>query len=163
MPIRHPRNFFDEFVMPSYAEWRSNELIEWKAKMAVGNLDTMAETCFVYWEEIDPKKIHNLNTARQYREFLSANECSDLGLVWDIHDTHKHIELDSTRSGGRKVTKANQTKKESLGWDGPWDETKWDADPSLVVTKGDGGKRDLSAILKNVMEMWERLLSQWGI
>ncbi len=44
-----------------------------------------------------------------------------------------------------------------------WGEGLWGSPPQLVVTLDNGDKRPLTAIMKNVMEMWERLLLGWGI
>lgn len=161
---RHPRLFFDKFVKPPFEDWLTDELCNWKAKTTVANLDIMAETCFVFWKSTDASKLNNVTKARKFREFLVQSECEDFGLVWDIHDAHKHIELTVSRSGGREVNRSDQTDVMSLGWDeATWDEGRWDSPEELVVTTDSGSKRSLIAIAKNVIEMWERLLAEWGL
>lgn len=159
---RHPQIFFDEHVKPPFEEWVADELSEWKAKATIANLDIMAETCFRYWQSNDATKVRSVNSPRQYREYLVQSECVDFGLVWDIHDAHKHIELTQDRSGGRKVKRSDQTGVESLGWGvARWDEGKWDGPPQLVVTTDSLEKRPLISVAKNVIDMWERLLLDW--
>lgn len=161
---RSPRSFFDEIVEPSFRSWLADELCEWKAKAAVSNLDIMAATCFVFWNAVDPTKIRNSASERAYREHLVASECGDFGLVWDIHDAHKHIKLNSVRTGGRAVHRSDQTGVDSLGWDeARWDEGRWDSPDELVITMDSSEKRSVRIIAQNVFDMWERLLSDWSM
>jgi len=107
-----PRDFFAKMVRPAYEEWVSDPLIEWKAKAAVSNCDTMAERTFVFWKDIDRAQVGGSGTVRVYRQYLKDHVCADFGLVWDIHDNHKHFELDR---GNRQVTRADQTGVGRLG------------------------------------------------
>jgi hypothetical protein len=47
--------------------------------------------------------------------------------------------------------------------DGRYGEGMYGGGPQLVVTLDDGRKRPLTAIMKNVIEMWERLLTRWNL
>ncbi len=156
---RDPRKFFDEFVKPAYEAWKRDELAEWKAKALISNLDIMAETYFRYWEHSDPSKISDATSPRKYREHLVAHEAEDFGLIWDVHDAHKHITLGSTRPGGRQVTQSEQTQPQSLRWGtARWGDGRWGSPEELVITTDGGEKRSLSSVAQHVLEMWERLL-----
>ncbi len=91
-----PRIFFETMVRPPYDTWLADPLTEWKAKAAVANADTMAERTFHYWDTIDSTKIAGAQSARDYRDHLRAR-CPDFGLVWDIHDGHKHYKLNPNK------------------------------------------------------------------
>jgi hypothetical protein len=64
----------------------------------------------------------------------------------------------------RRVTHADQTAKGGMGWgEGGWGEGVFGGGPQLVVELDDGTKRPLSAIMKNVIDMWQRLLKGWSL
>ncbi len=156
-----PRTFFDTILKPSYEAWMSDPLETWKAKAAISNADTMAERIFHHWNKNDQGKIAGAATARQYRDYLKNNVCSDFGLVWDIHDGHKHMTLDRKP---RQVTTADQTGISTMGYgQGGYGEGLYGGGPQMVVTLDDGSKRALSAVAKNVMSMWEKLLTDMGL
>jgi hypothetical protein len=71
----------------------ADPLTEWKAKAATSNADTMAERLFVYWDSKDQSQVAGAKIVRQYRTHLRENVCPDFGLVWDVHDGHKHMTL----------------------------------------------------------------------
>ncbi|MHA1597780.1 MAG: hypothetical protein ACTSV1_03585 [Alphaproteobacteria bacterium] len=164
MTARHPRSFFDEHVRPSFEDWLRDELCEWKAKATITNLDIMAETCFVYWQSTEPEKLADAGSPRQYREYLRRSECEDFGLVWDIHDAHKHVSLDSSRVGGREVKRSDQTEVSSLGWgEARWGRSRLGSPTELVVTTDNGAKVSLVVVGRNVFDMWNRLLENWEL
>jgi hypothetical protein len=80
-----------------------------------------------------------------------AETNADFGLVRDIDDTHKHLEL--TR--GKRPTSVVGGAWGSSWW-GMWGES-WGT-REIVVPLDDGTQRPLAAILKNVIAMWERTL-----
>lgn len=97
----------------------------------------------------------------QYRNELAARECQDFGLLRDVAEAHKHVELNRS---SRRLTRSDQTAKGGMGYgQGGYGEGVYGGGPQLVVTLDDGSKRALSAIMKNVVEMWERLLARWSL
>jgi len=153
----HPVDFFTNFVKRAYDEWKASPLDEYRAKIAVQQADVMAERMWKYWRTRDPAKVSGAQSAQQYREHLTKNECPDFGLVWDAHDAHKHVELDRK---GRRVTSSDQTGTQSLGFgEGAFGEGPFSGGTQLVVTTDAGQERELSLILGNVTEMWQRLLA----
>lgn len=156
-----PRDFFETMVKPPYQAWLADPLTEWKAKAAVQAADILAERVFVFWHARDASKIHGASSVRKYREHLRDNVCPDFGLVWDIHDGHKHVEI--TRKG-RSVSTATQTGVGRLGFgQGRFGEGTFGGGDQMVVELDDGTKRAVSAVIANVMAMWETELQRMGL
>jgi len=156
-----PRQFFNNHVKPNYEEWLTDPLNERRAKNAVADANNMTARVFHYWRDRDPTKVYNTTSERAYRDALAARECRDFGLLRDVADTHKHVHLDRPT---RRVTRSNQTGPGTTGWgESGFGEGVFGGGPQLVVTLDDGTKRPLSAIMRNVIEMWERLLAEWSL
>ncbi len=103
-----PRQFFDNHAKPNYEDWLANLTDERLAKNAVADANNMAERVFRYWRGRDPAQIYGAGTPKEYREQLANRECQDFGLIWDVADAHKHIELNRP---SRRITHSDQTKK----------------------------------------------------
>ncbi len=88
-----PVEFFTRLVAPTYKEYLAEPLLRHRVKNAVAQLDTMAERMWHWWHERDPARVAHSRSARRYREYLVASVCPDFQLVWDLHDSHKHVEL----------------------------------------------------------------------
>jgi len=156
-----PRDFFETILEPCYRAWLSDPLTEWKAKAAVSNADTMAERVFHYWKSRDTSQIAGATVPSKYRTYLRENVCSDFGLVWDIHDGHKHMVL--SRSN-RQVTRSDQTGVRKMGYgQGRYGEGAYGGTAQIIVELNDGSTRALSTIMSNVMDMWVRLLQRMGL
>jgi hypothetical protein len=155
------RDFFEKHVLANYRDWLACPLDERLAKNAVNDANNMAARVFRYWQNRDVREIQRARTEGEYRDILSSRECSDFGLVRDVADAHKHFELDRAN---RRVTSSAQTGRGQIGvGEGGFGEGKFGGGAQLVVTLDDGTKRPLSAIMKNVIEMWERLLGRWNL
>ena len=111
---------------------------------------------FVYWNNIDKTQVAEAVSVRKYRTHLRINVCSDFGLVWDVHDGHKHAIL--TRDN-RQVTYATQTgvRHRTIGQI-RFNEVTFNAGPEIVIQLDDGTRRSLALAMHNVMAMWEKLL-----
>ena len=156
-----PREFFDRKAQPNYQEWLAKPLDERLASNAVGDANVMAERVYRHWESHDPSKLGGAKNAGEYRAHLAKHECDDFALVRDVADTHKHVTLDRPT---RRVTSADQTAKGTLGFgEARYSEGVYGGGGQLIVELDDGSKRPLTAIMKNVDEMWERLLAGWGM
>ena len=156
-----PRNFFDQHVLPNYDEWLAQPLDERRARNAVAEANNMAARVYLHWKDTDRARVFDANSESEYRDALATCECEDFALVRDVADAHKHLTLDRR---SRRVSQASQTGVGSLGWgQARWGEGVWGGGPQLVVTLDDSTKRPLTAIMRNVMEMWERLLVGSGL
>jgi hypothetical protein len=150
--------FYSEFVRRAYDEFLTSPTDQYRVKMAALQADTMAERVWDFFKDRDRSKIGNVTSAKNYRELLVSKECPDFQLVWDVHDGHKHVQLSRP---GRQVSSAAQTGIRTRrgafqpnafgkGFDTGW--TK------AIVRLDDGTERVFSDVLRNVIEMWERLL-----
>jgi hypothetical protein len=109
-----PRAFFERHVLLNYRDWLASPLDERLAKNAVADANNMAARVFHYWRSQDlMTKIQGAASEAQYRDHLSVRECPDFGLVRDVADAHKHVELDRPN---RRVTRSNQTAKTEMGY-----------------------------------------------
>jgi hypothetical protein len=161
MRMPNPRDFFEKIVKSSYEEWLSDPLSEWKAKAATSNADTLAERVFVYWSTRDPTQVAGATSASKYRSHLRENVCPDFGLVWDVHDGHKHVTIGRAN---RQVSTSDQTGVGKMGWgEGSFGEGVYGGGDQMVIQLDDGSKRALSAVLLNVMAMWEETLARMGL
>ncbi len=156
-----PRNFFENHVKPNYEDWLANPLSERLAKNAVSDANIMAERVFHHWKERDPTRVFSAEGPTPYRRAMVSNECDDFQLVWDVADGHKHVELDREP---RQVTRKDQVGVGTLGYgEARYGEGVYGGAKQLVVTLNDGTKRPLSAIMENVMAMWERILAELSL
>ena len=121
----------------------------------------MAARVFHHWRDLDPPQVYGAADEGSYRSELAARECPDFGLVRDVADAHRHVTLDRPN---RRLTGADQTGVGATAWgEAGFGEGVFGGGPQLVVTLDNDDKRPLTAIMKNVMEMWERLLLGWGL
>lgn len=156
-----PRNFFEGHVKPNYQEWFADPLNERHAKNAFSDANIMAERVFHYWNDRDSNRLYAATGPTPYRKALVANECEDFQLLWDIADGHKHVELNRKP---RQVTRTDQTGVGTLGYgEARYGEGVYGGAQQLVVTLDDRTKRPLSAIMENVMAMWERILAEMSL
>jgi hypothetical protein len=156
-----PRNFYENILVLSYRAWLDDPLVEWKAKAASANADIMAERLFHHWKIVDCTKIGGATTVRAFRNYLSRNVCNDFGLVRDIHDGFKHMKLDRA---DRRITNAAQTAVSQIGYgEGNYGEGMYGGSDQIVIELDDGTKRSLLGVMQNVIEMWERLLTEMGL
>jgi hypothetical protein len=155
-----PRDFFEKIVKPSYQAWLSDPVTEWKAKAAASNADTMAERTFVYWDGRDQTQLAGAASARQYRNHLKG-VCPDFGLVWDVHDGHKHFKLDRPN---REITSATQTGVGRMGYgEGDFGEGAYGGADQIVIDLDNGSKRTLAGVMRAVMAMWENQLASMAL
>jgi hypothetical protein len=156
-----PRDFFEKILKPSYEAWVSDPLTEWKEKAAVSNADTMAERVFRYWKSRNASQIAGATDPSKYRTHLRENVCADFGLVWDIHDGHKHMVLSRAN---RQVTTSDQTGVRKMGYgQGRYGEGAYGGTDQIIVELDDGSTRALTAVMSNVMKMWEQILKRMGL
>jgi len=155
-----PRDFLENIVKPSYEAWLSDPLEEWKAKAAASNVDTMAERTFVYWVGRDKTQIAGARSAREYRAYL-RNLCPDFGLVWDVHDGHKHFKLDRSN---REITCATQTGVGRMNYgEGEYGEGDYGGADQMIIELDDGSKRTLAGAMQAAMSMWEAQLDSMAL
>ena len=108
---------------------------------------------YIYLKENNPSKINCAKNENDFRNHFAKNVCADIGLVRDVADAHKHLEL--TRRS-RKVTSADQTSLATTGWgEEPFGESPISGSEHIVITVDDGSKRSLKAVLTNTVKVLE--------
>ena len=153
----HPSDFYKLFVKRAYVEWCVSPHDEYLAKVATHQANVMAERVWNFFKDTDLQKVMNAKTVNEYRQAL-VKKCADFQLVWDVDDGHKHVRLDRK---SRLVTNAHQTGTKKLGWgEGGFGEGTFGGSDQIVITQDDGRHRPLSALLKNVMTMWDSIVAQ---
>ena len=159
--VFEPKRFYVEFVRRSFEEFQESPLDVYRVKMAVIQSDTMAERAWHHFREDSPEKIGHAASARAYRRYLAENECADFQVVWDVHDGHKHVELERRP---RIVTSASQSGMRQTGeaFDSRAFSEDFDVGVSeAIVILDDGTERKFSEVLANVVGMWGRLVQEW--
>ena len=177
-PELHPRVFFNTILKPSFDRFVGEAKTEWLCKAAVANADTMAERMFWFWDfnakdetapadarEQSRRAVYGCVRVSGYRTYLASNVCADFQLVWDIHDAHKHVELNREN---RVVTRADQTGTVPMTWENlklPWSRAdfSWDDTDVIFVTRDNGEMATVTGVLRNVMAMWEAELSRTSL
>jgi hypothetical protein len=161
-----PRQFLDVHLKPNYEDWLAAPLDERLAMNAVAAANNMAAWAVHYWFKRDLTQVYGFRAdcregEAKYRDQRAARECADLALVRDVAEAHEHFTLSRT---SRKVTRSDQTGPGATGWgEGGFGEGVYGGGPQLVVTLNDGTKRPLTAIMANVIDMWDRLLTRWKL
>jgi hypothetical protein len=156
------RAFFNNYVRADYEAWLASPLNERLAMHAVASANIMAERVFHHWCCKDAGKLYHVKDEGSHRRELTARECPDFALVRDIADAHKHFAL--TRKP-RRLTFAYQTRLRDLGCfgSGSYGEFSYGGETRLDVMLDDGTTRPLSAVMANVIVMWEQLLARWRL
>ena len=155
-----PRRFFDAFVRRSYEEWLQAPTDMLRASCAVHQANVMVERLVQYETRNDNLSPKQFDAKVRKRRRRLATQNSDFALVWDIDDAHKHLEL--TRKP-RKVTRSDQTRIPPIHRLGAIGEMAIGQGTipgkNIVVVLDDGTRKSLATVLKNVIEMWESILS----
>jgi len=146
--------FFHDHVIPSIQDWQADETALHKAMLVATNLAHMAD---YYWKcySNDARKVFKKASLKDFREQLEITY-PDYGLLRDICDAHKHLELSRA---SKRITKADQTKIGKMGWgEMKWDEGRWGSPEEVVVTDDSGEKHHFVAMVQRTEAMWKSLL-----
>lgn len=158
-----PRKFFEDFVVRSFKEFRAKPHEEYLAKIAAGHANVMAERMWYHYKDRDPARVFGARNAGDYREAVVKNECDDFGIVRDVAEGFKHVQL---RRATRRVTSADQAGARKVVWTNTsGQEVTWVNDKgeaiswvgSVIVELDDGSERPLLPMLDAVVMMWDRL------
>jgi hypothetical protein len=159
MNIRDPRQFFNEFVLPTVEEWRSEPLNIRKAVIAISQIDIMADQVVIYQNPtLDGRQLREL----QAKDRAKAQQNEPLRLlVCDIHDAHKHGPL------GRKsatITRGQRPRKKHIG--GAFDLAIFQNDafqvgrPVLEIVRDDSSSELVEDVVNSAVAYWEAELKK---
>lgn len=169
-----PREYFDRYVEPAYADWRANTLSERHAKIAANEINNMADYMLTHFTQHEPSKVYGISKPDNaglatYRRNLCLQECQDFQTVWDIADAHKHQALFRKSATVADTDKVSPVVSFVAGMFGaapfgsfPFGGGGADV-TALYVELLDGRKLLVSSLLDNAITMWRRLLVASGI
>jgi hypothetical protein len=149
-----PHRFYRDHVAPSIEDWRADETAIHKAQSVATNLTHLADHYFLGYSD-QPNKVLGASSLKDFKNNLAARY-PDYGLIRDVCDAHKHVEL---KRKSRNVTNANQTEIGSMGWgEAQWGEGRWGSPDEVIITDDNGSKHHFITIVSRVQEMWKDLL-----
>jgi hypothetical protein len=153
-----PREFYNRFVMPTVLDWQANQLDIRLATFAICQMDILAEHFLLQLSE---------DLSRQgvgdRRDILASREPL-IGIVRDVHDTHKHGRL--TRRNA-KITKGQVPEASETGGtfgSTAFGETSFGAGVTELVVELDSGSTMLVVnIIDSAKRFWEAELQRHGL
>ena len=156
----NPREFFNAFVLPTIEEWRFDAMDIRRATFAICQLDILVERVTRH-----ANPTFSDDNFRAERERLRGAEPM-LGLVQDIHDSHKHGPLRPTKRK-RAITKDQRPQVHS--WGGAISSAPISAAPisgtidELVIREDDGTRHDLRTVISRCLDHWTAELARLGL
>jgi hypothetical protein len=157
--ISSARDFWTEIAQPDYGDFLANPTDLRKAFHAAVSLYHISDWVWGDYKH-QPQRIFGATSLKKLQKSITADECNDFGLIRDIADASRHFRLHETSPPARTVHSATDVTIRATGYgEGPFGEGPFGGAPRVIVDTGPG-VRHLSAITKNVYEMWERLFEQ---
>jgi hypothetical protein len=154
-----PRKLFQNFVIPSVRDWQANPVDIRRATVAICQIDIVADHFLLH---IQPTLTRQSLSAE--RDAL-ANSERMLGIVRDVHDTHKHGRL-ARRTA--KITRGQVLEKTEIG--GPIGSLCIGEGPiggggvsKLVVRLDDGSVVLVRNLIQTASQYWELELKRNGL
>ncbi len=161
LAMRSPRRFWESHVYPDYQDYLQDQGSERKAMHAALSAFHMADHVWTYYHQENPKIVHRATTTNKYREVLARDCCPDFALLRDIAEVHKHMRLDRPKQPPRLIMSSTNVRVENIDGDsldcgvlGSFVLGGY----AVVIDLDDGSKRVFGDVLRNVIEMWERLM-----
>jgi len=151
------RQFFEEVVRPNVAEFAADFGNIRKALNALQSVDAL--TAYIY-NDAGRRSGTESKDDSAFRAKLSKQN-PDFRLVRDVAKAAKHVVLEKATP---MVTKAEQIKVISLGWDiGSWDELRFDGPVQVVVVTDAGEHRTIEAVVSKALEFLEGEMARRGL
>jgi len=155
MSATTPEDFYTQFVMRAFEDFRKSPADEYLAKTAVHHANVLAERMWHHYSSSASVKVLGASSPSSFRELLAERECSDFALIRDVDDGFKHLVLDRK---SKRVTSSDQVGFEPTVWGQfYWGQARWGG--QIVIRADDGSRWDLLNTLANVVAMWGRLLT----
>ncbi len=159
-PISNPKEFLEEFVRRPYKEFEAAPLEPFWAKTTIHGMNVMAERVWDALNKTNPARVGNAKSAGEYRRYLVASECPDFQLVWDVDDAHKHVSLGRASAAVSSASQSGVRRRGGAVGSAAIGETAIGGTADeFVIVLNDGSERRVKDVLRNVMKMWDRLLS----
>jgi hypothetical protein len=158
----HPREFLDTFVYPSIEAWGRDQLNAALAVSAISQVDILGEVAHEYITLglSDPvyaiAKPNIPKTAAKFKEELSKTHLV-IGIIRDIHDAHKHGKLSrptainvSDRQAPNILVSTSYPSGEPVH-------------AQLAIQLEDGYNRPIRSIISAALQVWQLVLTGYGI
>lgn len=147
-------DFFQNYVVPAYEEWRRDPSNIRLAKVLASELNNVAEN---YWQLnriTFATQIGSAPNAAKFRDYLT-NQLPEFGLVRDIADSHKHLFLDRRSA---QIRSDNDIVIESVGFGQAYGLRYGGGD--IVAVKLDNGETAYFEVISEaVYQYWKALLT----
>lgn len=149
------REFWLDFVTPALSEWRRSERDARLASIALRELDSFAEHVLRYHH---PEK----RSVDTLREQLRTEEPA-IGIVRDLHDTHKHGPLD------RKTAVISNPQRPYKQFIGPFGTAPFGSMPLgtltilLRIRDNDGKSHLVAEVIDRCVQYWRSYLVKAGL
>jgi len=146
------RGRFEIFVRPSLKEWTDEPDDLRRATTLAGHINDCAERLCRHDTGGTPSK----DTLAEFRRGL-ASRCPEFGIIRDVGDGGKHVELDR---GSRKVSHQGQTQRTgsfSRGFSDGFDVTR------MIVTDDFGVVHEFDELVPAVVSCIEQELAMRGL
>ena len=153
MDASTPRGFFDRYIVPALGDWTKNPDDKRLATTLAGALNNSIDRLCAHDKGPTPKKTDLL----ALRDQLAA-KCPEFGLIRDIADTEKHVQL--TRRT-RRVSKLDQTQTSGAFGTG-FDAAGFDV-VRIVVVEDDGTVHEFADIVPAAVTCIENELAARGL
>ncbi len=149
-----PLDFFREYVEPAVALWRERPSLPVLAVGAIAQIDTLAE--IVALDQAGGSLPRG--GAASYRDGLGEREPA-LARIRDAHDSHKHGRL--SRASAVEISQGQRAYPSAgTGFfvDDAFVDDGFLGDTSTAILLNDGTPLDISALVSDAMEAWDREL-----
>jgi len=161
--INSARDFWDKIAKPDYEDFRDNTADLRTAFHAAVSLFHVSDWV---WKDNENKRhaVFDVNDEYKLRDYIIDKECPDFELIRDVANSSKHFRLSppSAKRPPKKVPSATKITSQTTGFGvGPYGEGTFGGTLQVIVEVS-GDMRPLSAIAKNVYEMWDRLFEAKG-
>ncbi len=163
--IQSPREYFETYVLPSYFDYLAKP-DDLRLAMNVATCAySLSEWIWKTYSTIDSKRVFQQKSLKDFRTFLNVNECldflskkseNDFHILADIVDGYKHLHL--THGKGLVSSAPAVSAGPSRYGEFRWGEGTWGHN-NVRVQLDQGTPRVFSSIIRNVIEMWQRLFS----
>jgi len=147
------KDFFIKHVTPSIDDWRKSPNDERLAMNLANNLNNLVEYYWHFALANDRSKVFHKKTLKEFRSEIATNNIN-LGLIRDVADAHKHLQLSRH---DRILTNADQTASQKVGYGQAYGMC-YGGGELLVITLDNGKEEYFPIIAEAAYKYWNNEL-----